>query len=110
MKVVYIPETNEYYLVNGLTELNYEKFSFSVSNIWAQEGRNIHKFMTVIDVHTSEDGRLVYAEKEGTWYWHVFNEPRKGFMGGFMNQSMTYNEIEVIERIPLINMMQKSVV
>lgn len=108
MKVVYIIEENKYYLVNGITELNYDNFSFSFyKDIYNKSKEEIARHMNIIDVHKSNDGKLVYTEKEKQWYWEVFDRPRV-LKGEYLNGSPTNArvDVEVIERIPLINKMK----
>lgn len=109
MKVVYIKEKNIYILVNGFDEIDFGGLSITPGEFWSIDKEKLQEHMTIIDVHASDAGHLVYNDKEERWEWHVFNEPRKRVRIDMVTQNTIYNKVEVVERIPLINLMKEDI-
>lgn len=107
MKVIYIKELNQYVLADGIFEINYDQLSFSINDVWRSTEEEALKYFTVIDVHTSTHGRLVHNHKDKLWEWHVFDRPRKIVGVGFMGEGYIYENVEVIERIPLLDIRKR---
>jgi hypothetical protein len=110
MKVVYVKKTKEYYLVNSLSELNYDKIGLNYSrDIYGMSIKKLEEYFIIKENMTDTDGRLTYLEKEDEWVWEVYDKPRKSktqYMNGV--PIIIYNKVAVAKRIPLINMMRRS--
>lgn len=104
MRIVYLKPQAQHYLVDGLLDFDYTELPLSVNDVWSNDKEKINECFDIIDPHTSKEGFLVYKEKEGSWYWQVFDKPREVIGRGFMGASIEYAKVEIVKEIPLTDL------
>lgn len=108
MKIIYIKALNTYYLVNAPLDLDLTKMPFSFKDVM-DNTKNYKDAIITKDPHNDETGRLVYDEQAGEWRWDVYNEERRRIRVTDKHglTHFPWSNVEVIERIPLVNRMEK---